>query len=262
MNKIKYTIPFLALILLIPIGMTNSFAQEPGEEEFTEKIGPVTNVTEEIDTLGNRGVQIQELLKVITNEQQISELEAEFDDIKETMRTLGIPTVEEYETNKAYWRQIAAEHHLAEEESEHDDSISNVSFVSHRCSDCDVVPEVKFQSGYGYDCYSGLWTCHAFAPIWEKLRDGYMGNQLLTVGNSHDWMDPFWLMQANKRLNVNYSYEHNMENQYGTVISTDENGNVQYFPTSSSVRTVDMDRVDDPRQNYSIHNQLEINSLS
>ncbi len=45
MNKIKYAIPLLALILLIPVGMSNVFAQsEPGEEDSTDEIGPVANV--------------------------------------------------------------------------------------------------------------------------------------------------------------------------------------------------------------------------
>ena len=174
---------------------------------------------------------------------------------------MGKQSVEEYEANKSYWRQIAVEHHLAEDE-DGADSVTHVDFVSHnKCNDCNLTPEVKFQSGYGYDCYGGLWTCHAYSQNWEVLRNGYTGNQLLFVGNSHGWLDPFWLMKANKALNVNYTYEHMVYNSLGALIAEDENGDVQYFPSSRSVRTLDMDRVDEPQQNYSIDNGWTINSI-
>ncbi len=45
MNNIKYTLPFLMLILFVPVAMSDTFAQgEPGEEDFTNDIGPVGNV--------------------------------------------------------------------------------------------------------------------------------------------------------------------------------------------------------------------------
>ncbi len=59
-----------------------------------------------------------ELLENTTDEQTINELETELEYIKDALITHGIPTVEEYESDKTYWRQIIAEHHLSEEEEE------------------------------------------------------------------------------------------------------------------------------------------------
>ncbi len=52
-----------------------------------------------------------------------------------------------------------------------------------------------------------------------------------------------------------------MYNSIGGLVVENKNGDVQYFPTSKSIRTVDMDRVEEPRQNYSIDNNWTISSI-
>ncbi len=79
---------------------------------------PVTNVNEQTDILGNRGAEIFGLLENTTDKQTTNELETELENIKATLITHGIPTVEEYDSDKAYWRQITAQHHLSKEKDQ------------------------------------------------------------------------------------------------------------------------------------------------
>lgn len=51
MTSMQYVIPFLALALLVPLGVTSSMAQQaPGEDEYADEIGPVA-VTDELAAL-------------------------------------------------------------------------------------------------------------------------------------------------------------------------------------------------------------------
>ncbi len=67
MNKIKYTIPLLAIVLLIPAGMSNVTAQEvPGGEELEANgVGPVGDVGVYVDLL-----KLDEDYQNMTEEQQ------------------------------------------------------------------------------------------------------------------------------------------------------------------------------------------------
>ena len=191
-DETKYTIPFLVPVLLVTPVM--AFAQNTKDSTTEQQnphlpdgdVGPVGNADERINKLGNNGVKIHKQLQIETDPEKIKTLTVEFENIKEELRTYGVPTVEEYEENKLYWRQIAAEYHLDEGK---DATISNVYYVYSDC--CDQPGEIRFQSGYAYDCFYGLWTCHAYAPNWENLSNGQSGSQTLHIGNSHDWLDHF-----------------------------------------------------------------------
>ena len=68
-------------------------------------------------------------------------------------------------------------------------------------------------------------------------------------------------MKANKRLNATYTFSHVIENDGGSIVRNVVDGDVQYFPSRTSLRIVDMERYDDPRQNFTIENTWMINSI-
>ena len=86
MNYTKYTIPLLALVLLIPVGMSDTFAQgEPGEEDWTD-IGPLGVVNEL--TKQEFKDDIRELLDGIDTEDfqaKSNEIKAEYDEFFSTV---------------------------------------------------------------------------------------------------------------------------------------------------------------------------------
>ena len=204
------------LILLIPFGIT--YAEDNASSDVVSKLneknntiseiepdyetlGPISNVNEEVEALGNRGVEIKQLLANTTDQQTINELEKEFKVIKAKMKTLGFPTVTEYFENQQFWDEVAASKQVQKEiENENTkNKIHDIVFTETvSCSDYCTPSSLKFQLGYGYDCFYGIWTCHAYSPIWKVLHAGDNGAQRLIVGNPHDWITIQWIIKSNK----------------------------------------------------------------
>ena len=183
---------------------------------------------------------------------------------------MGVPTVEEYEADKAYWREMATQHHLNELErieSSKKDNVNKVSYTEIQCNGCgnNNNKVAKFQTGYGYDCYAGLWTCHAYAPTWVYLSDGESNKQTLTVANNHNWIDPFWLVGGNQRMNITYTYQHTSYDDGHRILSdaSKTGGDVQLINTAKDVDTVSkINRIDNPRANYSLDTFWYVNTIS
>ena len=164
------------------------------------------------------------------------------------MGMLGVPTAKQYESDKDFWNDLAAQKYvdsLLEEEND----ISNVEYTE-VCSSCDDdSPKIaKFQAGYAYGCYAGLWTCHAYSPVRSYLEDGESATQLLTVGNDHDWIDPLWLTSGNQRMNITYTETTTVQLQ-STSIQYDPKGHVDSISSSNDVDTTTKPRVSNVHEN-------------
>lgn len=258
-NKTKktQTILFASLIaaMILPQVMSDSAFAEPRDDK--------------IERLGNEGIDLKEKIYLERDSVKKNQFEDDFRELKSQMRAIGIPTVGEYEANKSYWRDLAVQHHLDEleridDESKKDDMKKVQATIC--TSDCGDKSNriVKFQTAYGYDCYGGLWTCHAYAPTWAYASDGETVQQKLTVANSHNWIDPFWLIGGNQAMSVTYTYQHvNYDDGGSQVGNMYTNGDTQYINSSSDVDTVSKSkRVDNPRANYSVDTQWTVNSIS
>lgn len=145
MNKVKYTIPLLALIMLIPVGMNNSFAQEiPGGEELeSREVGPVGDVGAYLDILHQQkeyqymSIEEQEIyninaidfmvsennyeeqrnillqkLSIITleiqsteDDEKIEKLYLEYDYVFNQLEDMGVTTYAKYQENPEYFSQ-------------------------------------------------------------------------------------------------------------------------------------------------------------
>ena len=198
MNKTKYTIPFLALILLIPIVMINSFAQTPGDENINQ--GPITvneeqddksyalydllfpdsNVPDEIKDQILENLQNSEPIPVPIpiNQKEIGEkasklivsinedvnLETkagkqhELDLMTIDMLRAGVVIAEKYEQDPTVWKQLL-------EEFETDEGEYPIRNVLHRIYDFNV--GVK----YFYSCHTGLLVCNS-SWLYSNALDG------------------------------------------------------------------------------------------
>ncbi len=179
---------------------------------------------DKIDRLGQKGVELKGDIYSEENKQKQAKLIDELDDIKQQMRGLGIPTVQEYEDNKEFWRNMAIQAHLNEEDKKQEQqnvSYQEMSYMEVQCSNYCAPPIAKFQAAYAYDCWAGIWACHAYAPVWEYLEEGEDGDQILHIGNPHDWIDPFWIVKGNQAMHLQYDWEYDLK-RYNAVVVTDD----------------------------------------
>ena len=245
----------LIAVMILPFSMTDSVYAESRSDK--------------IERLGNEGKNLKEKIDIEKNSVKKEKLNDDLKELKINMKAIGIPTIEEYESDKQYWRDIAVQHHLDEldriEKDSKKNNIQNVSYTQVDCSDCDDDNQiVKFQTAYGYDCYL-VWTCHAYAPVWAYLSDGETKSQTLTVGNDHNWMDPFWLIGGNQAMSVTYTYNHVNYDDGGNQVGNSPytGGDTQYINSSSDVDSVSKsDRVEEPRSGYSVDTQWTISSVT
>lgn len=257
LNKTTKTILFASLIaaMILPVTMADSAFAETRDDK--------------IQRLGNEGKNLKEKITIERDSDKKERFEQDFEELKSQMRAIGIPTVEEYESDKSYWRDISVQNHLNEldriKEASKRDNMRNVSYTEIQCSSCgdDDNKVAQFQTAYAYDCYV-IWTCNAYAPSWVYLSDGQSNSQVLTVGSDHSWIDPFWLVSGNQQMNITYTYHHvNYDDGGSQIGNTYSNGDVQYISSSSDVDTVSKsDRVSSPRANYSVDTQWTISSIS
>ncbi len=124
MNNIKYTLPFLMLILFVPVAMSDTFAQgEPGEDS-TDKIGPVGTVNESADIklqeieekqqdLKNKHHAINEEFNSTNSTKKITELKSDYIQTVKELNTLSY--VEPERNYLAEWTALDAQIIILEE---------------------------------------------------------------------------------------------------------------------------------------------------
>ena len=95
------------------------------------------------------------------------------------------------------------------------------------------------------ECWAGIWVCHAHAPVWEYLQEAEDGEQILHIGNPHDWIDPFWIVRGNQAMHLQYNWEYDLK-RYNNLVMTNDDNDDYYLSSSSDYEKHEMNRAHGP----------------
>lgn len=171
MTWIKYTVPLLALVVLFPLGINNTYAQDPIEEIEPRGEGPVGTVNEEITTQ-EQSEEIQSLLEL----SETNLTDEELTKVTEKLNELGIPTTQQLESDFELWTIKSIGAALFEDPFKEQINTVNALYESDnseiidtQCRKCNP-QQAAFFPGVWVDCGRD-YQCSYSVDTWKKVKE-------------------------------------------------------------------------------------------